>query len=219
MLTKSARYYWDQETVREPQGNNTHSRGYGDGGKKQRERTKEGTFVGFKESTPLTYLPSGRNLRSVWIFPTRGFSGAHFAVFPEKLPEICIKAATPEVGCCSKCGAPWKRLVKINYIPAGGRGNKEKTLTVEAKQSGQAPGPQGFKFGRANKDTKTLGWQPTCKCNADRVPSIVLDPFAGSGTTLLVASKLGRKSVGYELSEEYCRLIVERNRQSVFEVR
>jgi len=117
MLTKSARYYWDQETVREPQGNNTHSRGYGDGGKKQRERTKEGTFVGFKESTPLTYLPSGRNLRSVWIFPTRGFSGAHFAVFPEKLPEICIKAATPEVGCCSKCGAPWERIVESKRTP------------------------------------------------------------------------------------------------------
>ena len=52
-----------------------------------------------------------------------------------------------------------------------------------------------------------------------KTPSVCLDPLAGSGTTLLVASKLGRKSVGYELSEEYCRLIVERNRQSVFEVR
>lgn len=31
-----------------------------------------------------------------------------------------------------------------------------------------------------------------------------------------VAAKLGRKAVGYEISEEYCRLIVERNRQGVF---
>ena len=63
-------------------------------------------------------------------------------------------------------------------------------------------------------ETKTLGWQPSCKClNADKVPSIVLDPFAGAGTTLLVASKLGRRSVGYELSEEYCKLAVERNKQ------
>jgi len=232
MLTKSARYYWDQETVREPQGNNTHSRGYGDGGKKQRERTKEGTFVGFKESTPLTYLPSGRNLRSVWIFPTRGFSGAHFAVFPEKLPEICIKAGTPEVGCCSKCGKPWVRIIKLNRPEGAGKPDDElkgrdaeyRKLAVEL---GRSPN-KGSGFDRSlstimrealNTTRETLGWQPQCKCNADRVPSIVLDPFAGSGTTLLVASKLGRKSVGYELSEEYCRLIVERNKQSVFEVR
>ena len=207
MLTKSARYYWDQETVREPQGNNTHSRGYGDGGKKQRERTKEGTFVGFKESTPLTYLPSGRNLRSVWIFPTRGFSGAHFAVFPEKLPEICIKAATPEVGCCSKCGAPWERIVESKRTPDTPRPKDALNLDRNTKGEGWIT------------KTQTLGWQPTCSCKADKTPSVCLDPFAGSGTTLLVASKLGRKSIGYELSEEYCRLIVERNRQSVFEVR
>lgn len=39
---------------------------------------------------------------------------------------------------------------------------------------------------------------------------IVLDPFAGSGTTLAVAKKLGRKWVGCELSEEYTRAATER---------
>jgi site-specific DNA-methyltransferase (adenine-specific) len=39
---------------------------------------------------------------------------------------------------------------------------------------------------------------------------IVLDPFAGSGTTLAVAKKLGRKWVGCELSEEYVRAATER---------
>jgi DNA modification methylase len=41
---------------------------------------------------------------------------------------------------------------------------------------------------------------------------IVLDPFAGSGTTLAVAKKLGRRYLGFELSAEYTRLIKERLR-------
>ncbi len=39
---------------------------------------------------------------------------------------------------------------------------------------------------------------------------LVLDPFAGSGTTLKMAEKLGRDSIGIEISGEYCEIIRQR---------
>jgi site-specific DNA-methyltransferase (adenine-specific) len=39
---------------------------------------------------------------------------------------------------------------------------------------------------------------------------VVLDPFAGSGTTLIVGLELGRKVVGIEIEEKFCKLIVKR---------
>jgi len=39
---------------------------------------------------------------------------------------------------------------------------------------------------------------------------VVLDPFLGSGTTMLVAMNLGRKGVGIELNEEYVKIAIKR---------
>ena len=42
---------------------------------------------------------------------------------------------------------------------------------------------------------------------------MVLDPFMGSGTTALVAQRLGRKWIGFELNEKYAELITSKTAQ------
>lgn len=290
MLTKSKNYYWDQEAVREPYGEPLNRWG-GDILKASGESLwDKGTGQSTYRNRDMRPNPSGRNLRSVWEFSTQPFKEAHFATFPEKLPEICIKAATPEEGCCSKCGAPYRRITKptndyaqkrkvfrpVSLNPKDiGEYIRNKRISKGLTQSelskyflsksgnitgrvwnwengtelptpeqyvklkdlldlgmeydvlipnwGQKQGKGGWnkaqdillegnrKSGESlSFQCLTLGWQPTCSCNAPKDKSVVLDPFSGSSTTLAVAKRLGRKAIGYELSLEYCKLGVKR---------
>lgn len=210
MLTKDKKYYWDAEAVKEPAR---------DWGTRNRSNFRNGTDDPLLKHHGLTDCNSaktGRNIRSVWNMSTHGYSGAHFATFPKELPEKCIRAATPEYGVCSACGSPWQRLIERKRVERQDLSQDDpnyRPARYSCKSSGDNSysngGAQAFAF------TRTVGWIPTCFCDAPIAPAVVLDPFAGSGTTLEVAAQLGRRSIGLEISKEYCDLAVNRNRQLV----
>ena len=127
LLSKSSKYYYDTEAVREAWAD--HRNGAAQGHNWKREETKTASTRRPQDAPKTT----GRNLRSVWTIKTQPNPDAHFATFPMKLVEPCVKAGS-------------------------------------------------------------------------RVNDLVLDPFAGSGTTGLVAMRLGRRFVGIELNPAYVTL-------------
>lgn len=58
---------------------------------------------------------------------------------------------------------------------------------------------------------QSVCWEPGCACDADApVPATVLDPFAGSGTTGVVAIEEGRAAILIEPKAEYREIIRRR---------
>jgi len=210
MLTKSARYFYDQEAVKEPcteagmrrLASPTPVR-FGGAAKHAGYGTRLASGHAYTENST-----SARNRRDVWTIATQGFPGAHFAVMPPDLAEICIRAGTSERGYCPKCGAPWERVVKRKPNPNGITGGQHRE---PLRNGGLGKRARDYNAERAGYDAKTVGWQPACDCEGSTpVPCTVLDPFGGAGTTGLVADRLGRDAILIELNPEYCEIARKR---------
>ena len=121
LLSKSARYFYDAEAVRVAQ-RSAYQRALPEfsvrGSQSQRRTVPPGSPIQAGESH-ASARPSadyaGANLRNVWTIPTHSFSEAHFATFPPKLVEPCIKAGTSENGGCvsSAGGLGFGRCKKV----------------------------------------------------------------------------------------------------------
>lgn len=204
LLSKSARYYYDTEAIKE----SASCKFNGGGGNKGRIGTE-----GWKGRTKNKDM--SRNKRSVWTVTIKPFKKAHFATFPPKLIEPCILAGCPKE-VCSECGAPVERVV--DRVAANPGQKQGYTMNCTGRNDGTRAGSW------TDGTTKTTGWQSTCKCNAKKKPGIVLDPFAGSGTTGEVALSHRREFIGIELNKKYAldfiipriKLQKERNSKKLF---
>ena len=102
LITKSKKYYYDAEAVREPCQDETVRRmTLGNKGKVGNNKNSTGwkqlnNYWGSEQS--VKDANKGRNRRNVWTITTKPFKAAHFATFPPDLIEPCIKAGCPEGG-------------------------------------------------------------------------------------------------------------------------
>jgi hypothetical protein len=147
---------------------------------------------------------------------TKSFSGAHFATWPPRLVEPMIKASTSEKGCCRACGSQWIRVVeKESFEPIDYEGKNLETDPQFSQRrmlaNMRARREAGYPHDNPFVPPKTLGWTPGCSCDAGNpVPCVVLDPFCGSGATVLTAGALGRHGIGLDLNADYLAIASRR---------
>ena len=103
---------------------------------------------------------------------------------------------------------PWKLSWELIYVCGGGfTGHRDEGVlrghTVVTWAS----------LGRCHPNEKpsSLLVALIAKCP----PGTILDPFMGSGTTLVAAKNLGRRAIGIEIEERYCEIAVKRLAQGV----
>jgi len=213
LLTRNARYFYDAEAVREGNSNPLLTECAID----WRDRPNNGVWPSGTGGR-MGSVSNGRNLRNVWHLATEATPLFHFATYPTEIPRKCIKAGTSEKGCCAACGAPWVRVVKpteayaAKLAHANDRGDWYDRVTTTGPRSDGTK--QGKQEGGIRAEYETTGWQPGCTCDAETKPCVVLDPFLGSGTTLLVADQLRRDGIGIELNVEYAAMAEDRIRGS-----
>ncbi len=126
LLTKSKKYYYDAAAIAEPV-----SRQNG-GAVPHRARrrtqicrgsTRTGEGTGYNRARSGSYydealMPTIRNKRDVWLINTVPYKGGHFAAYPPKLAETCIRRAVRKAA-----------LSLTPFSAAARRGQPQKALT------------------------------------------------------------------------------------------
>ncbi len=197
LLAKSGRYFFDAEAVREKAeyaGANAERKSAG-----MMEQELDAARFRTRPAGRTCGYPSNRNIRSVWDIATEPCPMAHFAVMPRKLVEPCVRAGTSQAGCCPACGRAWERVVELGEIQSTGESpNNRRNGHTDFKGSDMNC---GVFIQRAHV---SKGFRQACPCPpAPPRPCLVLDPFSGAGTVGVVATGLGRRYVGFDLSAEY----------------
>lgn len=180
---RSDRRWFDLDAVRGPASPNTHARS----STPRHDLPSQQRDGNWNTLACITGDPAaGAPPLDYWVIPPTGFTGSHYAVYPPGLCRIPILSMCPHEVCVT-CGEPRRRITERATTGRGFRRTADDdTCTI----SSLAP--------HCASDTH-VGWSD---CGHDSYrPGVVLDPFAGSGTTLAVADLHGRDAIGIDFDE------------------
>lgn len=147
-----------------------------------------------------------------WFNPCRKISETLLITGQARLPDYALIEPWKWLLCWHKPAAMGRSPVGLcNWEPVAmwGKGSSAGVDVIVApiipdRAIDGHPCPKPFKWG-----TGFISLFP----KADRI----LDPFMGSGTTLVAAKQLGRRAVGIEIEEKYCQIAVQRLAQEVMD--
>ena len=204
-FVKNKEYYYDLDAIRVPPKN----------GFDYIKKLSDKDDIKFGKN-PGDCIYIGKSYSDIWEVLVRPFPEAHFAVYPPELVELPLKSSCPKQ-ICKKCGKPRERIVE--NIDVLDEEEKEKLKEQRERQQGyidKTKGDSAIGSRGCVPDAnlipvihKTTGWTD-CNCGVGFTPGIVLDPFMGSGTTGLVAKRLGYRYIGFEVNPEYCKMANKR---------
>ncbi len=103
---------------------------------------------------------------------------------------------------------PWGRGYELVYVGGEGWSGKRESPIIRVMHSSAAA-----KVGHPTPKPVELMEHIIRKAPGE----VIADPFAGSGSTLVAAARLGRKAIGVELEEKYCEIAARRLSQGVLD--
>lgn len=221
MFSLDQDYYFDLDAVREPHKQNTKDRV-----KKDFNPNSDHPTVSNEGSMERWANSNGKNPGDLWRIPPAQFSDAHFAVYPHELTKKPIKSSVPKK-VCSDCGTPYEKITEekeVDYedlteeqkkaLENAGASEGEYDGEGKEDESGMAENPSDSKRSMVEsmkKQRVVKGYEKHCDCNTEETDrGIILDPFAGAGTTLLSARKHNRDYIGIELNRQFAEMAEDR---------
>lgn len=200
---KSDKRWFDLDAVRTPYSPNSHALTAAD--VDEQDRTAKTSPDGNRHTLrDRNNDGAGAPPLDWWEIPTQGYPGSHYATWPEQLCVRPILSMCPRQ-VCTTCGEPSRRIVKAERSSSADDSTRRKNHAASNPRSGVSdPVPEkGWEY-----DRETVGWSD---CGHDTWrQGVVLDPFAGSGTTLKIATGHGRDAIGIDLDERNADLAIER---------
>jgi hypothetical protein len=155
----------------------------------------------------------GRLLGATWDIPTEpSGSKLHTATYPRELARRCILLGSADK-CCSACLQPYQPDIEEGEVDlewqrecGGNRNGTYHGRDLKPYEASGAERPADCKESslRSLRPRTVKGWLPDCACGVSTQPCTILDPFAGSGTTGIVALQHGRNFIGMDLHPDYC---------------